>query len=139
MLDDIIASELPYLARWLLDWHSPQEVRGTSRFGIKEFWEPTLLQTVLSFSRGFSTNELLDVWRKSYFSEDPSAAWEGTSTELLSMMQQDVSTEGLVRKLDARILGQRLQTLASRSGTGVLIKEGKRSNVWKILAVPPED
>ena len=41
-LERTIEKELPHLARWLLDWEVPKEVKGDSRFGVYGYIDKTI-------------------------------------------------------------------------------------------------
>jgi hypothetical protein len=109
---DIIAGELPYFARWLLDFEIPCECLGNARFGVRSYIDADLEETARQSSVTNSFAEILDLWRDNYFRQrnDP-GQWRGTATQLLSEMQMDETIEKLLRDVSPRVVGRRLASM----------------------------
>ena len=71
--------ELPCFARYLLSYEIPEACRGSSRFGVKAYHEPTLLTTAEESSNTAGFFEILSDWQANYFAENKGDFWEGTS------------------------------------------------------------
>jgi hypothetical protein len=112
----ILRNELPFFARYLLEYQMPAKCRGTSRFGVQHYHEPTLLATAeqSSYSAGFL--EIIEDWRETFFGENPSLQyWEGTSFQLLKKLNSDeTSSLAGVRNLSANAIGAGLSTLKAK-------------------------
>ncbi len=61
---EIIAGELPFFARWLLDWAMPDHVVGTVRYGVKAYIEESLLAEARQSSDTAQFEELLGAFLK---------------------------------------------------------------------------
>jgi len=89
-LEELIAKELPYFLRWLLDWQPPASVMGGSRFGVKHYFHPIIENAARDNSARQQVLELLDLFAKSYREYDTSKqeVWTGTLAQLTSIMRE---------------------------------------------------
>jgi len=132
-LHKVIARELPFFCRWLLDWTIPERCVGSARFGVKSYHETSLLETAKESSDSAQVSELLAIWKRSYFDESREEHWEGSATELLAEMLSNDAIRDIARSLTAKALGRALGKMQAqgaplenfRSGHG-----GGRS--WRI-------
>jgi len=106
----IIARELPFFARWLLDFQIPVECVGNARFGVRSFIDPELEEIARQSSVTNSFAEILDLWRSNYFASAKSdSCWSGTSAELNSALVTDETIKPLVQNAYNTIsIGRRL-------------------------------
>ncbi len=99
-MEAMLRQELPYFARWLLDWAPPAYCfEGASvRFGVSEYANPEIVRAA-NLSSGKSVFvELVARWLTDFFKSDPSAReWVGTATELRMAMSTDVVYSELLR------------------------------------------
>jgi hypothetical protein len=81
-LEQIIASELPYFAKWLLDWDVPAEIDDASRFGVKSYIDETIASAAYDNSSRSSVAELVEFFVKRLrdYNKDLTH-WTGTLTE----------------------------------------------------------
>ena len=80
-LEKTIEEELPHLARWLLDWEVPKEVKGDSRFGVYGYIDKTIASAAYDNSSRSTVAELVEffvVRAREYFTNP---IWRGTLTE----------------------------------------------------------
>jgi hypothetical protein len=80
-LEKTIEGEMPYFARWLLDWEVPKEIRGSSRFGVVSYIDKTIASAAYDNSSRSTVAELVEFFVKrarEYFSNP---VWRGTLTE----------------------------------------------------------
>tara|TARA_R100001510_G_scaffold28586_1_gene25265 strand:- start:10129 stop:12306 length:2178 start_codon:yes stop_codon:yes gene_type:complete len=80
-LEQTIAEELPHMARWLLDWEVPKEVKGSSRFGVDSYIDKSIASAAYDNSSRSTVAELVEFFVKrarEYFSNP---VWRGTLTE----------------------------------------------------------
>lgn len=89
-MEEMLARELPWFARWLLDWQPPAHCfEGAEvRFGLAPYAEPSIVRAANLSSGKTVFIEILTRWLKDYFTEaKPNALfWEGTATELRMAM-----------------------------------------------------
>jgi hypothetical protein len=136
--DEVIRTELPAFARWLIDYEYPAHCLGDNRFGVCAYHDPLLLGESRRMGRSGEFRELLAAFRKAYFSVHPDdTSWEGTSTELLQVMSLDDGLADVLRqqRMSATSVGRELSKLQSR---GYSIS-AKLSNGHKLWAVGKED
>ena len=80
-LEQTITDELPHMARWLLDWEVPKEVKGSSRFGVDSYIDKSIASAAYDNSSRSTVAELVEFFVKrarEYFSNP---VWRGTLTE----------------------------------------------------------
>jgi hypothetical protein len=88
--EQVVLSELPYFLRWLSKWEPPKEILGDSRYGVRSFCHPDILQhsRALDASTMF-LNDLDDLrFAAGYIMEEKERSWEGTSGELVHRLSQ---------------------------------------------------
>ena len=83
-IKEILDRELPYFARYVLDWKIPDYIQGQNRFGIQEYQDPNLLDIAEQMNPMEEAVELLEMWGREYFMEvAPDAkTWEGRFSDL---------------------------------------------------------
>lgn len=99
-MEKILKEELPFFARWLLEWTPPAYVLINSdvRFGITAYCEPTLHRTSNLSSAVSSFAEILTRWLTEYFNEEGKGKtfWTGSAIDLrLSMAASPAFAEAL--------------------------------------------
>lgn len=88
----LFAREIPYLLRFIMNWKPPEAVIGpgsASRFGIKPFHHPDLLQASLNHGNAGIVLELLIEFVKQFKEANADYKkpyWEGTATALYELM-----------------------------------------------------
>lgn len=132
-VDQIIAAELPYFARWLLTWTPPQETQERGRFGVVPCHDEWLLDQSRMAGRSNEFREVLDMWSKSYFADASVTEWVGTSSELLMELGSDLAVGKLISGYKAVTLGRELGKLQSR-GYSISSRVVKGLRRWVITA-----
>lgn len=111
-VESIIAAELPYFLRWLLDWQPPDNVVGDTRYGVKTYCEDSLFEAARHSSSAYSFLEVL----LKFFEGQVEDTWDGSATELLSAMLNDTDgLAGIASKYTTRQVGRELSKLASQN------------------------
>ena len=115
----ILARELPWFARWLLDWDVPAHLLGDSRYGITAYHDPALLDTSRQTSYGSAFNELLHDWRETYFSllQPDAEAWSGTVHQLYQQLSRDEQNAGTLRSYPIEAVTRLMQGMETRDTT----------------------
>lgn len=129
-LEAIIDRELPYLARFLLSYRAPEHCLGTSRFGVKPYHEPSLVQVAKHSSRSNSFLEVLEDWKGDYFSENVEP-WRGTAHQLLVAFNKDPSRAAALRSMSGLLVSRGLSALKS-AGYPLLTEERPEGRFWII-------
>ena len=114
--EKLIAKELPYFARYILDYEIPAELRE-QRFGVKPYHEPSLVSTAQHSSRTAGFNELLDDWTNTYFNVLSPVAefWKGTAHQLHQALVAN-NAPGTV-KVTPDGVGRMLSAMKNRPGS----------------------
>ena len=114
-LVNTIDKELPYFARWLIDYEIPSECEGENRFGIGSYIDPELEEIARQSSVTNSFAEILDMWRKNYFKVSRDLLWKGTAAELNCELVTDETVKPLVQKTFNTItIGRRLCAMVNQ-------------------------
>lgn len=80
----LIRRELPFFARWLLDYEPNDAVLGNARYGIRSYFHPMVENCARDSSTRQGSTELLDIFLKYYAESNPShESWSGTTTQLI--------------------------------------------------------
>jgi hypothetical protein len=80
----LIRRELPFFARWLLDYEPNQAVLGSARYGIRSYFHPMVENSARDSSTRQGSTELLDIFLKYYSDANPNhEVWTGTTTQLI--------------------------------------------------------
>lgn len=143
-LEATIRRELPYLAKYLMDYEVPERCRGANRFGVVSYHEQSLVRTAKHSSRANSFQEVLDDWRADYFAEK-SEDWTGTSYQLLTQFNVDPAKAAALRGMDVSAVSRGLSALKNTGYKYISIKETEEGRLWIIhrkepplVTVPPQ-
>jgi len=113
----LMKKELPYVARFLIEWKIPLLLRNLedTRYFLKPYHHPALLAESMQSGSSQSLLELMHGWVKVWMLSYPDATeWVGKSSELLTLMGLTDGLAPLMRHYDTRKLGRELSVLASR-------------------------
>jgi hypothetical protein len=82
ILEKTIEDELPYFARFLIDWVVPKEVEDVGRFGVRSFIDTTIADAAYDNSSRSTISELVEFFVKRCRElNDSMTHWNGTLTE----------------------------------------------------------
>jgi len=76
-----IKEELPYFAKWLLEWDVPKKVKGLSRFGVVSYIDQSIASAAYDNSSRSSIAELVEFFVKRSRMYTTEKIWWGTLTE----------------------------------------------------------
>jgi hypothetical protein len=125
---EIIAGELPYFGRWLIDWVMPEHVVGTTRYGVKSYIEESLQAEARQSSDTAQFEELLGAFLKQL--PDGTMEWVGTATDLMTQLAGVEGFMPLLRDITTNRIGR---LLAKLEGSGYLQFERNRmARVWRV-------
>tara|TARA_R100001198_G_scaffold97002_1_gene90772 strand:- start:5005 stop:7164 length:2160 start_codon:yes stop_codon:yes gene_type:complete len=88
-LEDIITRELPYYAKWLIDWDVPKDIIGRSRYGVVSYIDKSIASAAYDNSSRSSIAELVEFFSKrarEYWDGD--TKWRGTLTEFQVLLHE---------------------------------------------------
>jgi hypothetical protein len=125
---DIITGELPYLARWLMDWEMPEGVVGTVRYGVKAYIERALLAEARQSSDTAQFEELLGAFLRQL--PPGTKEWNGTATDLMAELAGVDGFGPLLRDVSPCRIGR---LLAKLEGSGYLrFERNSTARVWRV-------
>jgi hypothetical protein len=101
-LSATVARELPYFCKWLCEWEVPAQCAGDDRFGVEAYHEPSLYQLAAHAESSYSFLEIIDEFRRRVWEfnrNDPkwTGQWEGTTTQLMSILLSTPDLEPIAR------------------------------------------
>ena len=134
---DRIRAELPYFARYLVDYEIPEQCRGDARFGVKCYHHPDLIETAQQSSRTGVFLELLEMFKTSVFSDASREEWVGSSTQLLSDMLNDEATKHVAAKYSPEQLGRLLGKMEAQNFPG--LRRMPRQSKIRLWCINRED
>ncbi|VGO16637.1 hypothetical protein PDESU_05228 [Pontiella desulfatans] len=127
-VESIIAAELPFFLRWLLDWQPPDAVIGDTRYGVKTYCDDSLFEAARHSSSAYSFLEVL----LKFFEGQVEDTWEGSATDLLTAMLNDTDgLAGIASKYTTRQVGRELSKLFSQ-GYPITQRRHEFKRVWCI-------
>ncbi len=130
-IERILKRELPYFARFLLDYQIPEQCVGTARYGVKEYHEPTLLREAAHSSATNAFWELLSDWHTEWFKNHPKEShWKGTTFQLARLLMADEATRSAA-KVNGDIVGRKLAGLKAKGYRVDAHVEGE-DRIWTI-------
>ena len=132
-LAGIIARELPFFLRWLLDW-KPEEagIKPHSRFGYESFQEKSLLKQAEQSGKAAPFQELLVEVLHDYFTANPEQSeWRGTLTQLVRAIHSDPRNDSVFRSLRLDSAARYLDALHRAGALRVRCETGLHgSRLW---------
>lgn len=142
----LVMAELPYFARFLLDYVAPEYTQGTARFGTKAYHDESIVRVADHSSSTASFAEILDEWRRGWFGDHPGEkSWVGNSTKLLmAMHSNEALAQSALRGATPREILRQLGSLAAKGlpwlrSEDAIGAHGESSRNWVVLRpeLPP--
>jgi hypothetical protein len=129
-VEAIIAQELPFFLRWLLDWETPAEIVGENRFGIKAFIHEDIRAAAIHSGDAGDILEIIELWiRGSCPIERYGPYWHGTATEWVAKISLNEYLRPLIQKFSSRTVGRRLSELSRIRGSRVSLDESSKAKL----------
>lgn len=122
----VIAKELPFFARWLLDTYKPPtKMLVGGRIGVESFFDARILQMSQQQSPAFNLLELLQGWSQklTYWGEGIET-WRGNASDLMECLTTADTSPILLKDWNAFRAARALMTLARVGGAGIESVEG---------------
>ncbi len=128
-----IDAELPFFARWLIEWQPPEFVRAPGRMGVKSFFDPRVLGFSQQQGPAYILLELIKIWVRdgSHWTQGVTE-WVGTGSELLNQFACVDHLHPLVKEWTSRRIAGALTTLARLEGVGVTLVETPNSRTYRL-------
>lgn len=133
-LTRILAVELPYFGRYLLDYEIPARRLGKdTRYGPIHFHDPSIVTEANQSSQAAGIGEQVDEWMRQYFIEKhpDKDCWSGTAYQLYKSMAIDCHMVEAMGRTTAETLSKMLPVLAQK-GFEIKICGGEFRRVFTI-------
>jgi hypothetical protein len=114
-----IAAELPVFGALLEKWEPPKEVLENTRYGVKSYYDPYLLEASHQQSYAHNFREIIQTWAKSDELGFEGPTWDGKPTDLHSLLCQLSITAGPMRDWKHQQVAAALSSLAKIENSGV--------------------
>jgi hypothetical protein len=125
-----IAAELPFFARWLLNWKAPESVLAGGRMGVASFYDPRILLISLQQGTAYGLLELIQQWtRQGPYWNDKEREWGGTASELLSQFEVTDGFRAHMKEWTQNRIAKALTTLTRQGQAGITSIEGGRFRI----------
>ena len=134
-LEKMLLEELPWFARFLLDYECPAHLEGSARYGVKPYHESTIIRVAEQSSATASFAEILDEWRRGWFADHPNEnRWAGNSVQLSVALHANEALErSVLRGMSPKVILTNLAGLKSKGLDWVhSVDCGGGSKVWVI-------
>jgi hypothetical protein len=119
-IEEILARELPYYCRWLLDTQTPAHLLSGGRFGIKAYADPELFEKAEQSSPVSSFREIMEIWHKEHFVDNPKLdRWEGSATELFIEIGRDPNRRSAMSAKSGDGVGRYMAALIHKGVRGL--------------------
>ena len=129
-VERVITEELPYFARWLMDWEVPNALVGPARYGVVPYHHPDLLASAGQLSVSAAFVELLEA----FFEATEVDVWRGTATELKRDIAQIDALATIAMDFSTWKIGKSLSSMAAQglAVTPASTERRGRSRVWEV-------
>lgn len=130
--NEVVAQELPYFARYLLDWTVPDECFDPDpRFGgVRAYADPFLVKTANQSSSTAPLAEILDDFKEFYTTSNPEKGeWRGTCAQLHRELNADNDRKEAMRSYPILKLANQLASL-EQQGYPIVAEERGAQRVW---------
>jgi len=133
-MEEVVARELPYLLKWLLQYEPPAFVtEGASpRWGMNSYCEPSLLRSANQSTVSNAFCELLTKWLREFFQENPGLEWSGTATDLRVAMAMNPAYAELLRPYRHDGISRALAQIQSRGMLKIDMQDKGDDRIWAI-------
>lgn len=132
VIQETLRAELPEFAQWLTQWQVPEELLGESRFGVKAYHEPSLLDKSHQAGRSSSFKELMLDFLIQHFAANPKATeWRGSVTQIMRAISFDPMNEHSIRGLKLEQVSRHLEVLAKEGVVNCRVENGSHKvRLW---------
>ena len=130
-----IDREMPFFARYLVDYQVPEHCKGSSRFGVVSYHEKSLVRTAQLTSRLNSFHEILEDWKSDYFAEHREP-WCGTAHQFFVELHRDPAKSAALRGLT---LDKVVMQLSAMKRKGFAVEHDDAMGALRRWTIRPPD
>lgn len=128
----MLAKELPFFARWLLEWEPPTAVlSGNPRYGVACYHAPEIVTSARYSSHSAGFREILDEFIEYLFKVDKKTEWSGSAVALRNAISA-AGMEAVIRSYGQEDFVRRLTQLADTGAYPISYKNLSDRRIWTI-------
>lgn len=127
-----IEKELPFFARWLLDWSPPRQVVAGGRMGVKSYFDPRILELSQQQISAYNLLELLAEWMARSPLWVDTKEWTGTATSLINALDGFEEIKASMKEWNVYRATKALTSLARLNNSGVSIVPNSGERDFKL-------
>ena len=134
-MEKILSRELPFLARFLLDYQIPEHcISPDPRFGIVAYHEKSLMEVATQSSVSGTFAEVLEEFLRMHYTErEPAASfWRGTALQLHKAILLDPTMTEAMRPFNVQSTGRMLVSLSAKKTFPIEVDGGDQRRVFTI-------
>lgn len=110
--EDVVAKELPFFLRWLLDWKAPDYVLSDNpRYHVRYFHHEKMLHHAHDSSPAARLTELLDLWFENLPAQKKAEPIWVTPTKLRKELSADASARDALKEFSRNRMASALESL----------------------------
>lgn len=129
---EMLDRELPFFARWLLNWVPPEDVMsGSPRYGVVCYHAPEIVTSAKYSSHSAGFREILDEFCDIHFKDKSIAKWEGSAVGLRNAIVA-VGMESVLRSYGQEDFVRRLTQLADTGAYPVSYRNNSQRRTWTL-------
>lgn len=116
--EDLVAKELPFFLRWLLDWKSPDYVLSNNpRYHVKSFLHEKMMSHAHDASPAARLTELLDLWFENLPANKKVEPIWVSPAKLRKVLSEDPSARDALKEFSRNRMASALETLEYKTRT----------------------
>lgn len=111
-LEPMVHQQLPFFARWLVNWEVPDTIARHTRYGFAAYHEPSLLDQSHQSNKSAPFKELLAEALEDYFRASPEVMeWRGTVSQLIRLMHSNPMNDFVMRSVKLEQVNRYLEQI----------------------------
>lgn len=141
LVKKVLKYELPLFARFLLDFQIPEDRLGDSRYIIKAFHEPTLLEKAYQGSKSAPFKEIIVSFLMAWFAGHPEAKeYRASSTVLMKDLMAQPEMVDVLRSQRIESINRQLEMLQRENVIPCRTETSRfRIRTWIFNRIEPDD
>lgn len=134
VIEDTIAAELPFFARWLMDWQAPAEILVPGRMEVRSYFDPHILELSRQQIPAYGLIEIFELWVEQSAYWGPGIdTWEGTPERLYQALEVCDPIRGNLKEWGGGTkVARALRTLSQLKFSGVELVSEDNKRIYRV-------
>lgn len=139
-LHKIIARELPFFLRWLIDWTPPDFIERDVRYGYAHYHEPSLVDQTHQTHRSAPFREVLLEEMMRFFKDNPTeTVWKGSLTSLIRLFAFNPLNDSVLKGITTEHANRFLEQIQREGVLKIETEVGAhKTRIWVIQRIGTE-